>query len=108
MQVLKVTAYRFGSVVEIFDNTVLESGFGNCIEIDGSYCTKFEFSDFELIKRLFMSQGIELVLVELFDNFVQYKNSIDPNFVERYPETKPYLLPYSYEEVKAMADKIWK
>lgn len=73
MQVLKVTAYKFGNVVEIFDNAVLESGFGNCIEIDGSYCTKFEFNDFELVKNLFMSQGIELSLVCLFDNFVQYK-----------------------------------
>ena len=82
MQVLKVTAYKFGNVVEIFDNAVLESGFGNCIEIDGSYCTKFEFSDFELVKNLFMSQWIELSLVDLFDNFVQYKVAQDPSFAE--------------------------
>lgn len=107
MTTLKVTAYKFGNVVEIFDNTVLESGFGNCIEIDGSYCTKFEFSDLELIKKLFLAQGIELSLVELFDNFVQYKVAQDPSFAEDYPQVKPYLLPYSYAEVEAMANKIW-
>lgn len=82
MQVLKVTAYKFGNVVEIFDNAVMERGFGNCIEIDGSYCTTFEFNDFELVKNLFMSQGIELSLVCLFDNFVQYKVAQDPSFAK--------------------------